>query len=149
MSTHLLPSQLHDSNIFWTVEIKLAEETVLHIIQHVPVHSISRPLTLQFEHNHATVMAWEKAWENSNMRIKSCGSFSLWRWHYQALQTKREPAKIITNSCQPRLLLLSPTELTESTSFPQAHPPLGFLINLRSDTLPETLCLAVTHFFKH
>lgn len=79
LSTHLLPSQLHDSNIFGTVKIKLAEKTVLHIIQHVPVHSISRPLTLQFEYNHATVMAWEKAYKNSDLN-EFLWVFSLWRY---------------------------------------------------------------------
>lgn len=50
------PAQLHDSSVFAAVEIQLAEEAVLDVVQHVAVHGISWTFTLQLEHNHTTVM---------------------------------------------------------------------------------------------
>lgn len=51
-----LPAQLHDSSVLAAVEVQLAEETVLDVVQHISVHGICRTLTLQLEHNHAAVM---------------------------------------------------------------------------------------------
>lgn len=51
-----LPAQLHDSSVLAAVEVQLAEETVLDVVQHVAVHGVRRTLTLQLEHNHAAVM---------------------------------------------------------------------------------------------
>lgn len=51
-----LPAQLHHSRVLAAVEVQLAEETVLDIVQHVPVHCICGTLALQLENNHAAVM---------------------------------------------------------------------------------------------
>lgn len=52
------PAQLHDSGVLAAVEVELAQEAVLDIVEHVAVYSIGRTLTLQLKHQHTTVMTW-------------------------------------------------------------------------------------------
>lgn len=51
------PAQLHDGCILAAVEVKLAQEAIFYIVQHVTIHSISWTFPFQFEHQHPTVMA--------------------------------------------------------------------------------------------
>lgn len=50
------PAQLHDGRVLAAVEVQLAQEAVLHVVQHVAVHGVGRPLALQLEHDHAAVV---------------------------------------------------------------------------------------------
>lgn len=51
------PTQLHDSRVLAAVEVQLAQEAVLYIVQHVAIHCVGRPLPLQLEHQHPAIMA--------------------------------------------------------------------------------------------
>ncbi len=51
------PAQLHDGCILAAVEVKLAQEAIFYIVQHVTIHGISWTFPFQFEHQHPTVMA--------------------------------------------------------------------------------------------
>lgn len=50
------PAQLHDGGVLAAVEVELAEEAVLDVVQHVSMHGVGWTLALQLEHNHAAVM---------------------------------------------------------------------------------------------
>lgn len=51
-----LPAQLHDSGVFAAVEVELAEEAVLDVVQHVAVDGVRWTFTLQLENDHAAVV---------------------------------------------------------------------------------------------
>lgn len=50
------PAQLHHSCVLAAVEVQLAQEAVLDVVQHVPVHGVRRALALQLEDDHAAVV---------------------------------------------------------------------------------------------
>lgn len=51
------PAQLHDGGVLAAVEVQLAQETLLDIVEHVAVDGVGRTLALQLEHYHAAVVA--------------------------------------------------------------------------------------------